>query len=81
MQEDVNIITVDWSDGADELNYMKSVQNIRVVGREVANLIKLMQNQVGMEPARVHLIGHSLGAHAAGYAGKAVRRIGRITGK
>ncbi|XP_033636769.1 pancreatic lipase-related protein 3-like [Asterias rubens] len=79
-KEDVNIITVDWADGADELNYMKSVQNIRVVGREVANLIQLMQDQEGLEPSTVHLIGHSLGAHAAGYAGKAIRRIGRITG-
>ena len=60
---------------------MKSVQNIRVVGREVANMIKLLYKQAELDPSMVHLIGHSLGAHAAGYAGKYIRGIGRITGE
>ncbi|XP_038067060.1 pancreatic lipase-related protein 2-like [Patiria miniata] len=77
---DANVITVDWEEGADELNYMKSVQNIRVVGREVAMTVQYLYAQMGVDRAMVHLIGHSLGAHAAGYAGKHLRNIGRITG-
>ncbi|XP_022097181.1 pancreatic lipase-related protein 2-like [Acanthaster planci] len=77
---DFNVITVDWEEGADELNYMKSVQNIRVVGREVAMTVGYLHTETGLDRTLVHLIGHSLGAHAAGYAGKRLRNIGRITG-
>lgn len=33
-----------------------------------------------MDPKNVHIIGHSLGAHTAGYAGTLVPGLGRITG-
>lgn len=39
-----------------------------------------MQNNYEMDPKNVHIIGHSLGAHTAGYAGTLVQGLGRITG-
>jgi len=43
-------------------------------------LVKLQTNY-GLDPNDVHLIGHSLGAHTAGYAGEKLGgNIGRITG-
>lgn len=33
-----------------------------------------------MDPKNVHIIGHSLGAHTAGYAGALVPGLARITG-
>lgn len=33
-----------------------------------------------MNPEDVHIIGHSLGAHTAGYAGERIEGLGRITG-
>ena len=75
------MITVDWTEGANEPNYKKSMQNVRVVGREVARTIRHLHSLAGLVPASAHLIGHSLGAHAAGYAGKHLRGIGRITGE
>lgn len=74
------MVLVDWYEGADELNYMKAVQNIRVVGREVALLINSLTEENGFNLSDVHIIGHSLGAHVAGYAGEFLQGIGRITG-
>ncbi|KAJ8710421.1 hypothetical protein PYW07_009787 [Mythimna separata] len=51
----------------------------RVLGEAFASLIL-----AGLNPSKIHLIGHSLGAHVAGFAGKEVYKrtgsnIGRIT--
>lgn len=74
-----NIIVVDWYEGSDEFNYLKAVQNTRVVGREVALFIKSLSEQSSISLSRFHLIGHSLGAHVAGYTGEYLSGIGRIT--
>ncbi|XP_063290014.1 pancreatic triacylglycerol lipase-like [Pelobates fuscus] len=77
--EDVNCITVDWSGGS-RTQYSQAANNVRVVGAEVAYFVDILQKNFGYAPANVHLIGHSLGAHAAGEAGTRKRGIGRITG-
>lgn len=71
---------VDWENGAKEINYVQSVANIRVVGAQVAQLLKVFKKVYNIDPSNVHIIGHSLGAHAAGYAGEYLENIGRITG-
>ncbi|OWF43647.1 inactive pancreatic lipase-related protein 1-like [Mizuhopecten yessoensis] len=78
--EDVNVIAVDWSLGADNINYIKSAANTRVVGATTAKLLEQLHHTTGLSYSRVHLIGHSLGSHIAGYAGRRVHGIGRITG-
>ncbi|XP_068115013.1 pancreatic triacylglycerol lipase-like [Hyperolius riggenbachi] len=77
--EDVNCICVDWVGGSRTL-YTQAANNIRVVGAEVAYFVDILQSNFGYSPANVHVIGHSLGSHAAGEAGKRKRGIGRITG-
>ena len=76
-----NVIAVDWSKGAKGPNYFQAVANTRVVGAQIATMIKTLQ-QVGLKLADVHLVGHSLGAHTVGYAGEkfTTTQIGRITG-
>jgi thioesterase domain-containing protein len=39
-----------------------------------------LQNVTGARPEDMHVIGHSLGSHVAGYAGERLRNLGRITG-
>uniref|UniRef100_K7FB34 Triacylglycerol lipase n=1 Tax=Pelodiscus sinensis TaxID=13735 RepID=K7FB34_PELSI len=76
--EDVNCICIDWSGGSSTL-YSQASNNIRVVGTEVAYFINILM-EYGYSPSKVHLIGHSLGAHAAGETGRRRTGIGRITG-
>ncbi len=77
---DFNVVVVDWS-RRNGFSYTQSTANTQVVGAEIARLVTcLCQNRV-LIAKRVHLIGHSLGAHIAGYAGARLKNVGRITGK
>lgn len=56
--------------------------NTRQVGAITAHLIDYLHSQLGAPMAMIHLIGHSLGAHSAGYAGSfSQHKIDRITGR
>ncbi|XP_063992113.1 pancreatic triacylglycerol lipase-like isoform X2 [Diachasmimorpha longicaudata] len=77
---DYNVIIVDWAGGSLPL-YTQATANTRLVGLEIAHLVKHLQTNYGLDTSDVHLIGHSLGAHTAGYAGERLEgQIGRITG-
>ncbi|XP_788536.1 pancreatic triacylglycerol lipase [Strongylocentrotus purpuratus] len=78
--EDANVIVVDWQRGAAEPLYGVAHQNTRVVGREIGLLARFLNLETGMFFKDVHLIGMSLGAHAAGYAGENQPGFGRISG-
>ncbi|XP_078600321.1 pancreatic triacylglycerol lipase-like [Branchiostoma floridae x Branchiostoma japonicum] len=82
--EDLNVFAVDWREGASPgltgKNYLQAKRNCRRVGQTVGEFVP----QLGQPQNMVHIIGHSLGAHAAGFAGKATQRTGftvaRISG-
>ncbi|XP_046636690.1 pancreatic lipase-related protein 2-like isoform X2 [Daphnia pulicaria] len=76
---DFNVIVVHWGGGA-ETSYNQAFVNIRLVGLEIAFLVKTLVGKLGVTPSDVHLIGHSLGAHTSGYAGEKIANLGRITG-
>lgn len=78
----VNLITVDWEDLASNLYYFESARRTNDVGRTTAELIDFMVSNMSLSLDRVHLIGHSLGAHTAGFVGSHVKsgKVGRITG-
>lgn len=59
---------------------MQATANTRVVGLEIAYLVAKLGDYYGLKADDVHLIGHSLGAHTAGYAGERIAGLGRITG-
>lgn len=77
--ESVNVILVDWGDFSsafweDVGRYYTNTAKFKVprVGRAIADYLKLKQ----IHPSKVTLIGHSLGAHASGFAGQEVQRDG-----
>jgi len=76
---DVNVIRVDWGKG-NGFPYEQATANCRVVGAEIALLIKRLCRQYRIPRTKFHIIGHSLGAHIAGYAGERLIALGRITG-
>ncbi|KAF5285939.1 hypothetical protein FQR65_LT13032 [Abscondita terminalis] len=76
----MNIICVDWSKGAELPNYVKAVVNTRLVGKQVALLLKGLMENIKVAPSDIHLIGFSLGAHVAGFAGSDFKNVTRITG-
>lgn len=78
--EDVNVIVVDWAKGASKL-YGQSVVNARLVGDMVGIQVGALSAETGAILGSIQIIGHSLGAHVASYAGKRLKgNVGRITG-
>ncbi|XP_053678047.1 uncharacterized protein LOC128728444 [Anopheles nili] len=67
--ENCTVICVDWENGAKLPNYVRAAANTRLVGRQLALLLRLLRTHNGLRLSRVHLIGFSLGSHVAGFAG------------
>ncbi|XP_077390279.1 lipoprotein lipase [Festucalex cinctus] len=75
-----NVIVVDWLSTAQK-HYVVAAQNTKVVGQEVARFIDWIEETTNIPLDNLHLIGYSLGAHVAGFAGShATNKVGRITG-
>ncbi|XP_075203695.1 pancreatic lipase-related protein 2-like [Anomaloglossus baeobatrachus] len=78
--EDANCFGVYWGDRT-LISYVQAVSNARVVGVQVAKFLASLQVMYKKTSFNVHIIGYSLGAHIAGFAGqKAYPRVQRITG-
>jgi len=83
--EPCNVILVDWQRAARGPNYPQAVANTRVVGAMIARLVHDLVVTRGANFKDFHMIGHSLGSHVMGYAGKEIQRLdkvklGRISG-
>ena len=78
-QENSNVFLVDWTGGSGG-RYAPAIQNARVTGREVGYFIQFLHNHTAIPLSRVHLMGDSFGAQAAGFAGETQPGIGRISG-
>ncbi|XP_006891814.1 PREDICTED: endothelial lipase [Elephantulus edwardii] len=79
-EKEANVVVVDWLSLAHQL-YTDAVNNARMVGHSIATMINWLQGKEDFSLGNVHLIGYSLGAHVAGYAGSFVNgKVGRISG-
>uniref|UniRef100_H2RW43 triacylglycerol lipase n=1 Tax=Takifugu rubripes TaxID=31033 RepID=H2RW43_TAKRU len=75
-----NVIVVDWLTLAQN-HYVLAAQKTKAVGQEIARFIDWIEESTNAPVENIHLIGYSLGAHVAGFAGSHVtNKVGRITG-
>ncbi|CAK1544565.1 unnamed protein product [Leptosia nina] len=75
-----NVIVLDWSKSLSIL-YPVSVEAVPSTGEYLGKFLEWLIDNFGGDWSKVHLIGHSLGAHVVGNAGRAVGgRVARITG-
>uniref|UniRef100_A0A1I8AM64 Lipase domain-containing protein n=1 Tax=Steinernema glaseri TaxID=37863 RepID=A0A1I8AM64_9BILA len=76
------VVLVYWGRGSTHPNYFQAAANTRVVGVIIARMIEAINQIHGIPLSRVRLVGFSLGAHVAGFAGKQFNetRIGSIYG-
>lgn len=72
LREECNVVIVNWIAGA-RPPYAQAVANTRIVGAMTARLAAQLIEIGGMSAMNVHVIGHSLGGHTAGYVGHKLR--------
>lgn len=80
--EKFNVILLDWSELGAFPWYTMAVNNVKLVADSLKNFLETFHDSGEIPIGNVHLIGFSLGAHIAAFAGKLLRnglRIPRIT--
>ncbi|KAM8704983.1 hypothetical protein ACLKA7_009443 [Drosophila subpalustris] len=68
---DFNIIVVDWEASRTE-NYVSAAKAVGRAGSKVGEMIENLHRDFDVRLDSLEIIGHSLGAHVAGFAGKRV---------
>ncbi|VEN53807.1 unnamed protein product [Callosobruchus maculatus] len=81
---DYNVIVYDWYAIGGDCDYIgKVLPRMEEVGAYYAKFLEYLVENLGADPKDIHLIGHSLGAHVIGFAGRRLKngkKLGRITG-
>ncbi|CAH1642671.1 unnamed protein product [Spodoptera littoralis] len=79
--DDMNVIVVDWKDGADIANYFTGIKNTVKSGEGVARFIAWLNHMTGADLSLYHIVGYSMGGHQAGVVGRNLDgKVGYITG-
>lgn len=74
-----NIVAIDYRKVAGSF-YLIGVMDVGSVGKAIAGVLDQMVAR-GLNPNKIHIVGHSMGGQVSGYVGKYVtHKIARITG-
>ncbi|XP_044736013.1 pancreatic lipase-related protein 2-like [Chrysoperla carnea] len=81
---DYNVIVVDWDKYA-KWEYTLATYKVKPIGEYIAKVLTPLIEGGKLVPEDIHIVGHCLGGHIAGFVGKTIQRtleknIGRITG-
>ncbi|KAJ8920202.1 hypothetical protein NQ315_011863 [Exocentrus adspersus] len=68
-KHDVNVFVTDWGAVAKE-NYVAAFYSVPSIGKYVGKFITKLVSLYKYPPGNIKVVGHSLGAHVAGVAGK-----------
>ncbi|XP_061601273.1 inactive pancreatic lipase-related protein 1-like isoform X2 [Cololabis saira] len=78
-KENVNCIAIEWKRGV-KTGFTQAVHNARVVAAQVESMITFLMGKYNQKAESFHIIGHCLGAHAAGEVGSRIPGLARISG-
>ncbi|XP_037958821.1 phospholipase A1-like [Teleopsis dalmanni] len=70
---DFNVVLVDWSEYALNINYVRVINEIYEISQKIMKFTKFLHDTSNVKYSDMYLIGHSLGAHVAGVAGKLLK--------
>ncbi|XP_026834495.1 lipase member I [Drosophila erecta] len=73
LEQDYNVLSLDYSKLAHEPCYTEAVHNAKYVGRCTAQLLKRLVKNRLIKKEDLHLIGFGLGAHVAGFVGQFIQ--------
>ncbi|XP_053611601.1 pancreatic lipase-related protein 2-like [Plodia interpunctella] len=80
IKNDINVIVLDWC-RLSFSNYVTSASGVPLIGQGLGTFLEFLNRKIGIAYDKMHLIGHSLGAHVVGIAGREVGgKVARITG-
>jgi hypothetical protein len=71
---DLNVVAVDWGEGAQTINYIAARNRVGPVGNSIAKLLDFLYDYGELDFKMVTLTGISLGAHVVGLCGKQTER-------
>ncbi|XP_076659578.1 pancreatic triacylglycerol lipase [Halictus rubicundus] len=75
---DCNVIVVDWSTIAKNVNYASVAKSVPAVADRVANFVNFLRSKSGLKTSSLKMIGHSLGAHAMSLAARKVSKTSQV---
>ncbi|XP_025197450.1 inactive pancreatic lipase-related protein 1-like [Melanaphis sacchari] len=75
-----NVICVDWKQYSTDLTYAVAKARVKYIARDIAKVLTKITYNLTIAYDSVHVIGHSMGAHIAGFVGKNLPNLPRVTG-